>query len=153
MLSLKKEKSYFFIIFISFFLFLTIAFLFISQLASADVFLQESQFLLYGNGKDKPPTGLKFDKQQIKALYFNQTPTKVRNWKNMFMIESNTIQQIITGFSLQNGWYQKKKIHYGFISRALKVAKNIQTIFVLKIIFEGKINFCQIVCTENYQNG
>ena len=50
----------------------------ISQLRSADVFLQESQFLVYGNGKDKPPTGLMFDKQQIKGLYFNQTPSKVR---------------------------------------------------------------------------
>ena len=49
----------------------------ISQLRSADVFLQESQFLVYGNGKDKPPTGLMFDKQQIKGLYFNQTPSKV----------------------------------------------------------------------------
>ncbi|KAJ4802262.1 methyl esterase 12 [Rhynchospora pubera] len=49
---------------------------FTQELASADILLQESQFLLYGNGKDKPPTGLKFDKQQIKALYFNQTPTK-----------------------------------------------------------------------------
>ncbi|XP_078158895.1 putative methylesterase 12, chloroplastic [Carex rostrata] len=49
---------------------------FTQELASADILLQESQFLLYGNGKEKPPTGLKFDKQQIKALYFNQTPTK-----------------------------------------------------------------------------
>ncbi|CAO2190109.1 unnamed protein product [Urochloa humidicola] len=46
------------------------------KLRSADVFLQESQFLVYGNGKDKPPTGLMFDKQQIKGLYFNQTPSK-----------------------------------------------------------------------------
>ncbi|CAM0910736.1 unnamed protein product [Alopecurus aequalis] len=49
---------------------------FSEELASADVFLQESQFLLYGNGKDKPPTGLRFDKQQIKGLYFNQSPSK-----------------------------------------------------------------------------
>ncbi|KAJ3681434.1 hypothetical protein LUZ60_015923 [Juncus effusus] len=49
---------------------------FSGELASADVFLQESQFLVYGNGKDKPATGLVFDKQQIKALYFNQTPPK-----------------------------------------------------------------------------
>lgn len=47
------------------------------QLASADVFLQESQLLIYGNGKDKPPTGLMFDKQQIKGLYFNTSPSKV----------------------------------------------------------------------------
>ncbi|OAY81958.1 putative methylesterase 14, chloroplastic [Ananas comosus] len=49
---------------------------FSEELASADVFLQESQFLVYGNGKDKPPTGLAFDKQQIKGLYFNQSPSK-----------------------------------------------------------------------------
>ncbi|KAF0898217.1 hypothetical protein E2562_005818 [Oryza meyeriana var. granulata] len=49
---------------------------FSEELASADVFLQESQLLLYGNGKDKPPTGLMFDKQQIKGLYFNQSPSK-----------------------------------------------------------------------------
>ncbi|CAO2210385.1 unnamed protein product [Urochloa humidicola] len=49
---------------------------FSEELRSADVFLQESQFLVYGNGKDKPPTGLMFDKQQIKGLYFNQTPSK-----------------------------------------------------------------------------
>ncbi|GJN12658.1 hypothetical protein PR202_ga30953 [Eleusine coracana subsp. coracana] len=51
-------------------------FLTATMLRSADVFLQESQFLIYGNGKDKPPTGLMFDKQQIKGLYFNQTPSK-----------------------------------------------------------------------------
>ncbi|KAL5220408.1 hypothetical protein ABZP36_025121 [Zizania latifolia] len=49
---------------------------FSEELASADVFLQESHFLQYGNGKDKPPTGLMFDKQQIKGLYFNQSPSK-----------------------------------------------------------------------------
>ncbi|URE23939.1 Esterase [Musa troglodytarum] len=47
------------------------------QLSSAEVFLKESQFLVYGNGRDKPPTGLMFDKQQIKGLYFNQSPSKV----------------------------------------------------------------------------
>ncbi|XP_072992485.1 putative methylesterase 14, chloroplastic [Typha latifolia] len=49
---------------------------FSEELASADVFLQESQFLMYSNGRDKPPTGLMFDKQQIKGLYFNQSPSK-----------------------------------------------------------------------------
>uniref|UniRef100_A0A0E0LQH9 AB hydrolase-1 domain-containing protein n=1 Tax=Oryza punctata TaxID=4537 RepID=A0A0E0LQH9_ORYPU len=49
---------------------------FSEELASADVFLQESQLLIYGNGKDKPPTGLMFDKQQIKGLYFNTSPSK-----------------------------------------------------------------------------
>ncbi|XP_058090136.1 putative methylesterase 14, chloroplastic [Magnolia sinica] len=49
---------------------------FAEELASAEMFMQESQFLMYGNGKDKPPTGLMLDKQQIKGLYFNQTPPK-----------------------------------------------------------------------------
>lgn len=48
---------------------------FAEELASADV-LQESQFITYGNGKDNPPTSLKLDKQQIKSLYFNQSPSK-----------------------------------------------------------------------------
>ncbi|THU61650.1 hypothetical protein C4D60_Mb07t25560 [Musa balbisiana] len=50
---------------------------FSEELASADVFLKESQFLVYGNGSDNPPTGLMFDKQHIKSgLYFNQSPPK-----------------------------------------------------------------------------
>ncbi|CAL9175021.1 putative methylesterase 14, chloroplastic [Musa acuminata AAA Group] len=49
---------------------------FSEELASADLFLQESQFLVYGNGRDKPPTSIMFDKQQIRALYFNQSPPK-----------------------------------------------------------------------------
>ncbi|XP_008803794.1 putative methylesterase 14, chloroplastic isoform X1 [Phoenix dactylifera] len=49
---------------------------FSGELASADVFLQESQFLVYSNGRDKAPTGLVLDKQQIKCLYFNQSPSK-----------------------------------------------------------------------------
>lgn len=47
------------------------------QLGSAELFMQESQFLIYGNGKDKPPTGFMFEKQQMKGLYFNQSPSKV----------------------------------------------------------------------------
>ena len=65
---------------------------FISQLRSADVFLQESQFLVYGNGKDKPPTGLMFDKQQIKGLYFNQTPSKV----HCVSVERSTVFNTVT---------------------------------------------------------
>ncbi|XP_021908169.1 putative methylesterase 14, chloroplastic [Carica papaya] len=49
---------------------------FAEELGSAERFLQESQFLVYGNGKDKPATAFMFEKQQIKALYFNQSPTK-----------------------------------------------------------------------------
>ncbi|XP_039126543.1 putative methylesterase 14, chloroplastic [Dioscorea cayenensis subsp. rotundata] len=50
--------------------------IFAEELASAEAFMKESQFLLYGNGKDKPPSGLLFDKQQLKVLYFNQSPPK-----------------------------------------------------------------------------
>ncbi|WOK94559.1 hypothetical protein Cni_G03263 [Canna indica] len=46
------------------------------ELASADVFLKESQFLIYGNGRDKPPTTFMFDKLQMKGLYFNQSSPK-----------------------------------------------------------------------------
>ncbi|KAK8992755.1 hypothetical protein V6N11_048825 [Hibiscus sabdariffa] len=46
------------------------------QLGSAECFMQESQFLIHGNGKDKPPTGFMFEKQLMKGLYFNQSPTK-----------------------------------------------------------------------------
>lgn len=49
---------------------------FAEELGSAEMFLQESQFLEYGNGKDKPPTSMNFDKQQMKGLYFNQSPSK-----------------------------------------------------------------------------
>ncbi|CAK9163978.1 unnamed protein product [Ilex paraguariensis] len=46
-------------------------------LASAELFKQESEFLIYGNGREKPPTGFMFDKQQMNGLYFNQSPAKV----------------------------------------------------------------------------
>ncbi|XP_068652672.1 putative methylesterase 14, chloroplastic [Aristolochia californica] len=49
---------------------------FTGELASAEIFMQESQYLKYGNGKDKSPTSLMLDKQQIKGLYFNQSPSK-----------------------------------------------------------------------------
>lgn len=49
---------------------------FAEELGSAERFMQESEFLIYGNGKDKPPTGFMFEKQQMKGLYFNQSPTK-----------------------------------------------------------------------------
>ncbi|KAF5744209.1 putative methylesterase 14 chloroplastic [Tripterygium wilfordii] len=49
---------------------------FAEGLGSAELFMQESKFLIYGNGKDKPPTGFMFEKQQIKGLYFNQSPSK-----------------------------------------------------------------------------
>ncbi|KAF9601539.1 hypothetical protein IFM89_020367 [Coptis chinensis] len=49
---------------------------FAEEIGSAEMFVQESQLVVYGNGKDKPPTSLRFDKQQTKGLYFNQTPSK-----------------------------------------------------------------------------
>lgn len=49
---------------------------FAEQLGSAELFMQESKFLIHGNGNDKPPTGFMFEKQQMHGLYFNQSPTK-----------------------------------------------------------------------------
>ncbi|KAH0862759.1 hypothetical protein HID58_079970 [Brassica napus] len=49
---------------------------FTEELGSAERFMKESQFLIYGNGKDKPPTGFMFEKQHMKGLYFNQSPNK-----------------------------------------------------------------------------
>ncbi|MQM02412.1 hypothetical protein Taro_035179, partial [Colocasia esculenta] len=46
-------------------------------LASAEVFMQESQLLTYGNGRDRSPTALTFNKQHFTGLYFNQTHPKV----------------------------------------------------------------------------
>ncbi|XP_041004403.1 putative methylesterase 14, chloroplastic isoform X2 [Juglans microcarpa x Juglans regia] len=50
---------------------------FAEELGSAEGFMQESKFLIHGNGEDKPPTGFMFEKEQMKGLYFNQSPTKV----------------------------------------------------------------------------
>ncbi|KGN52704.1 putative methylesterase 14, chloroplastic [Cucumis sativus] len=49
---------------------------FMEELGSEEIFMKDSKFLIYGNGKDKPPTGFMFEKEQIKGLYFNQSPTK-----------------------------------------------------------------------------
>ncbi|CAN0928045.1 Putative methylesterase 12, chloroplastic [Linum grandiflorum] len=49
---------------------------FSAELGSAELFMKESQFLVHGNGKDNPPTGFMFEKQLMKSLYFNQSPTK-----------------------------------------------------------------------------
>ncbi|KAK4341322.1 hypothetical protein RND71_039823 [Anisodus tanguticus] len=48
---------------------------FAEELGSAEVFM-ESKFLIYGNGKEKPPTGFMFEKDQMHGLYFNQSPAK-----------------------------------------------------------------------------
>ncbi|CAH8332001.1 unnamed protein product [Eruca vesicaria subsp. sativa] len=50
--------------------------IFADQLGSAERFMKESQFLIHGNGKDKPATGFMFEKQHMKSLYFNQSPNK-----------------------------------------------------------------------------
>ncbi|WOG82247.1 hypothetical protein DCAR_0101410 [Daucus carota subsp. sativus] len=49
---------------------------FAEQLGSAELFMQESKFLIHGNGKDQPPTGFMFEKEQMHGLYFNQSPSK-----------------------------------------------------------------------------
>ncbi|CAN1175550.1 Putative methylesterase 12, chloroplastic, partial [Linum perenne] len=49
---------------------------FAAELGSAELFMKESQFLIHGNGKNNPPTGFMFEKQLMKSLYFNQSPTK-----------------------------------------------------------------------------
>ncbi|GJU22175.1 hypothetical protein Tco_1155517 [Tanacetum coccineum] len=41
-----------------------------------ELFMKESKFLIHGNGKDNPPTGFMFEKQQMHGLYFNQSPAK-----------------------------------------------------------------------------
>lgn len=47
------------------------------QLGSAELFVKESKFLIFGNGEDKPPTGFMFEKQLMRGLYFHQSPAKV----------------------------------------------------------------------------
>lgn len=49
---------------------------FAEELGPAERFMQESKFLIHGNGKEKPPTGFMFEKEQMKGLYFNQSPAK-----------------------------------------------------------------------------
>ncbi|KAL0365791.1 UNVERIFIED_CONTAM: putative methylesterase 12, chloroplastic [Sesamum radiatum] len=49
---------------------------FAEELGSAQLFSPNSKCLIYGNGKEKPPTGFVFEKQHMHGLYFNQTPAK-----------------------------------------------------------------------------
>ncbi|KAK4433605.1 putative methylesterase 12, chloroplastic [Sesamum alatum] len=49
---------------------------FAEELGSSQLFSADSKSLIYGNGKDKPPTGFVFEKQHMHGLYFNQTPAK-----------------------------------------------------------------------------
>lgn len=48
--------------------------------------MKESQFLIHGNGKDKPATGFTFEKQHMKSLYFNQSPNKVKEQPNFCLV-------------------------------------------------------------------
>ncbi|KAF2310841.1 hypothetical protein GH714_017569 [Hevea brasiliensis] len=43
---------------------------FAEELGSAERFMQESEFLIYGNGKDNRPTGFMFEKQQLRGCCF-----------------------------------------------------------------------------------
>ncbi|KAG6431959.1 hypothetical protein SASPL_103531 [Salvia splendens] len=49
---------------------------FAEELGSAELFSPESKSLIYGNGKDNPPTGFMFEKPHLQGLYFNHSPTK-----------------------------------------------------------------------------
>uniref|UniRef100_A0A0D6QSG5 AB hydrolase-1 domain-containing protein n=1 Tax=Araucaria cunninghamii TaxID=56994 RepID=A0A0D6QSG5_ARACU len=49
---------------------------FAQELATATDLIQNARVFIYGNGNDKPPTGLEFDRNQLKELFFNQSPTK-----------------------------------------------------------------------------
>ncbi|VFQ69870.1 unnamed protein product [Cuscuta campestris] len=49
---------------------------FAEELGSAELFMQESKFLIHGDGKEKPATGFMFEKEQMHGLYFNQSPAK-----------------------------------------------------------------------------
>ncbi|XP_022948758.1 putative methylesterase 12, chloroplastic [Cucurbita moschata] len=49
---------------------------FMEEIGSKEIFMKDSKNLMYGKGKDKPPTGFMFEKEQMKGLYFNQSPTK-----------------------------------------------------------------------------
>lgn len=49
---------------------------FTEELGSSEDLLKESKFLTYGNGTENPPTGFMLERQQMKGLYFNQSPSK-----------------------------------------------------------------------------
>ncbi|KAL3634707.1 putative methylesterase 12, chloroplastic [Castilleja foliolosa] len=49
---------------------------FAEELGSTELFSPDSKSLIYSNGKDKPPTGFMFEKQLMRDLYFNQSPSK-----------------------------------------------------------------------------
>eukprot|EP00252_Welwitschia_mirabilis_P006902 TRINITY_DN1784_c0_g3_i1.p1 TRINITY_DN1784_c0_g3~~TRINITY_DN1784_c0_g3_i1.p1 ORF type:complete len:363 (-),score=93.69 TRINITY_DN1784_c0_g3_i1:476-1564(-) len=49
---------------------------FAEELATTNELLKNSQVFIYANGNENPPTGLEFDKRQLKELFFNQSPSK-----------------------------------------------------------------------------
>jgi pimeloyl-ACP methyl ester carboxylesterase len=49
---------------------------FAKEIATANELIQDAQVFIYGNGNENPPTGLEFDRNQVKELFFNQSPTK-----------------------------------------------------------------------------
>lgn len=50
--------------------------IFTEELGSSEDFMKDSKFVIYGNGTDNPPTGFMLERQQLKGLYFNQSPAK-----------------------------------------------------------------------------
>jgi len=49
---------------------------FAKEIATTNDLIQDAQVFIYGNGNENPPTGLEFDRSQMKDLFFNQSPTK-----------------------------------------------------------------------------
>lgn len=68
----------------------------ILQLGSAELFMKETKFLIYGNGKDQPPTGFMFEKQQMHGLYFNQSPSKVLLQLSLLLFQETTILESLS---------------------------------------------------------
>ncbi|XVF23766.1 hypothetical protein REPUB_Repub13aG0067300 [Reevesia pubescens] len=57
--------------------------------------MQESQFFIYGNGKEKPSTGFMIEKQLMKGLYFNQSPTKVGTLRELQRFMMRLLSQLM----------------------------------------------------------
>ncbi|XP_057817497.1 putative methylesterase 11, chloroplastic [Cryptomeria japonica] len=49
---------------------------FAQELSTPNDLIQDARIFIYGNGNENPPTGLEFDRNQLKELFFNQSPTK-----------------------------------------------------------------------------
>eukprot|EP01018_Ginkgo_biloba_P023809 Gb_17448 [translate_table: standard] len=46
------------------------------ELVTPDDLIQDAHVFVYANGNENPPTGLEFDRSQLKDLFFNQSPAK-----------------------------------------------------------------------------